>query len=926
MSESQSNLTEIPAVGSTRSKRLREAGFTTISDIADATADELVDVPAINPDIARCVRQGAKELRGDDNTIQKQIATECGATRDAVAEAFAEIAYRGGSFETKKNALEEVFCGINERSILHLDGQPLRYLFLLYNDGFRDLDAVASASINELAKVSYFDKERAEEFRTAARKAKADTRGSSSNAQSIEEDFGTDFVCEECGKTFESESSLQQHTHGSKEAKRARRNSDPNPGNASSESSQGVTRDQAQKLLRRSIGPGAEFRPQQWEAINRLVNEKERLLIVQRTGWGKSTVYFIATRLFRDQGAGPTLIISPLLSLIRNQISNAEQHLNLNAITINSNNQEKWDEAKQAVIDNACDLLLISPERLANPEFRKDVLNEMEQGFGMLVVDEAHCISDWGHDFRPDYRRIKRIIKRLPDNVPVAATTATANDRVIQDITTQLPDLEPIRGTLVRDSLKIQTIELGSLERRLAWLAENVTTTPVSGIIYCLTTNEVEHVAEWLTDRDLNVLPYHGRLDDEARREREQKLLDNEVDALVSTNALGMGFDKPDLGFVIHFQRPPNLIRYYQEIGRAGRDLDEAYAILLSGEEDDEIAEYFIETAFPTPKDFKSVLSTIEASDEPLYRQAILRKTDISWQRMNKCLDILQVEGAVSRENDGYVRTANSWRYDYERFEQVTERRWKELERIKEFVVTDECLTQFVDDELDGDLDQPCGQCANCDGDFLSTTVQNEELIHEAIEHYQSKGWNVIEPRKQRYRQDSSRDWIPEAERPEPGRTLSIWDDPGWGTEVRKGKYEHGHFDENLVEAAAAFIRQEWNPSPEPKWIAAVPSTSTEGVVTDFARRLADQLGIPFIDCIKKVENTHPQKDMANSYQKCWNVEGAFDTTDQVPHEAVLLVDDVVASKWTLTETAKELRLAGSGPVYPFALAERRGG
>ena len=926
MSKPPFSLTEIPAVGSTRSKRLREAGFSTISDIADATADELATVPAINQNIARCVRQGAKELQGDDDTIQNQIATDCGAPREAVAKAFAEIAYRGGSFETKRTALREIFCSDNEESILHLDGHSLRYLFLLYNAGFRDLDAVASASINELIKVSYFDKERSEEFRAAARKAKADIQGSPSKEQSTEEDIRTDFVSEECGETLESESHLQQHTHRSAEAKHATRHPDSNPGDAPSESSARVTRDRAQKLLEKSIGPYAEFRPHQWEAINRLVNGKERLLIVQRTGWGKSTVYFIATRLFRDQGGGPTLIISPLLSLMRNQISNAEQHLNLNGITINSNNEGEWDEAKQAVIDGTCDLLLISPERLANPVFREDVLNEMEQGFGMLVVDEAHCISDWGHDFRPDYRRIKRIIKRLTDNIPVAATTATANDRVVEDVTTQLPDLEPIRGTLVRDSLKIQTIKVGPRERRLAWLAENVTETPVSGIIYCLTTNEVEHVADWLTDRGHNVLPYHGRLDNEARREREQKLLDNEVDALVATNALGMGFNKPDLGYVIHFQRPPNLIRYYQEIGRAGRELDEAYAILLSGEGDDDIAEYFIESAFPAPKDFESVLSVIETSDEPLYRRAILKRTDISWRRMNKCIDILQVEGAISREDEGYVRTANPWRYDYDRFEQVTERRWEELRRVKEFIVTDECLTQFIDDELDGDLDEPCGQCARCDGNFLPTTVQNEDLIHEAIEHYQSEGWNVIEPRKQRHRRDGGRDHIPETVRLEPGRALCIWDDPGWGTEVREGKYERGRFDDNLIEAAAAFIREEWNPSPEPKWIAAVPSTSTEGVVANFARRLAEQLGIPFIDCIKKVENTRPQKDMANSYQKCWNVEGAFDTTDQVRQEAVLLVDDVVASRWTFTETAKELRLAGSGPVYPFALAERRGG
>jgi ATP-dependent DNA helicase RecQ len=255
-------------------------------------------------------------------------------------------------------------------------------------------------------------------------------------------------------------------------------------------------RRRAQQFLEQSIGPSAEFRPDQWDAINNLVTDKERLLLVQRTGWGKSTVYFIATKLLREQGHGPTLIISPLLALMHNQIQDAEQQLGLDAWTINSNNMEEWTEAKDAVVEGSCDLLLISPERLANTEFQEDVLVEMDEEFGMLVVDEAHCISDWGHDFRPDYRRIKRILQELPDHIPVAATTATANDRVVDDVTDQVPDLRAIRGDLVRDSLRIQTIEIGSRARRLAWLAENVPDLPSSGIVYCLTTDEVETVAD----------------------------------------------------------------------------------------------------------------------------------------------------------------------------------------------------------------------------------------------------------------------------------------------------------------------------------------------------------------------------------------------------------------------------------------------
>jgi ATP-dependent DNA helicase RecQ len=346
--------------------------------------------------------------------------------------------------------------------------------------------------------------------------------------------------------------------------------------------------------LEQSIGQDADFRPHQWEAIEGLVNEQERQLLVQRTGWGKSTVYFIATKLLRERGAGPTLIISPLLALMRNQIEDAEQQLGLDAWTINSNNTEEWDEAKQRVVDGQCDILLISPERLSKQEFREDILMEMEDDVGLLVIDEAHCISDWGHDFRPDYRRIRRILQELPSHIPVAATTATANDRVVDDVTAQIPDLRVIRGALVRDSLRIQTITMDSRASRLAWLAENLDELPSAGIVYCLTTDEVEMVAKWLTQQGFTVKPYHGGMDSDRREGLEAQLLANEVDALVATNALGMGFNKPDLGWVVHFQRPPNLIRYYQEIGRAGRGLDEAYAIMLSGEEDDEIAEYFI--------------------------------------------------------------------------------------------------------------------------------------------------------------------------------------------------------------------------------------------------------------------------------------------------------------------------------------------
>ncbi|WP_436936575.1 RecQ family ATP-dependent DNA helicase [Halovenus marina] len=678
------------------------------------------------------------------------------------------------------------------------------------------------------------------------------------------------------------------------------------------------------RYLRECTNNNAGFRPQQWEAIDRLANNQERLLIVQRTGWGKSIVYFIATKALRDHGAGPTMVVSPLLSLMRNQINDAEADLGLHAVTINSNNTDEWADAKRAVKSGECDLLLVSPERLANREFREEVLDEMEQEIGMLVIDEAHCISDWGHDFRPDYRRIRDMVERLPDYIPIAATTATANDRVVNDITEQLPGMMSLRGPLMRESLKIQTLEFDEQEQRLAWLAENVSATRYSGIIYCLTHEDVQDVATWLQDHGVDVLPYHGGMHGERREQLEAKLMDNEIDALVATNALGMGFNKPDLGYVIHYQRPPNLIRYYQEIGRAGRDLNEAYAFVLSHDRDDEVARYFIENSFPDPEDFEQILDTIEASDEPLHKRQLLKLLNLSYTKIDKCLSILRVDGALDRLENGFVRTGEEWIYDDERYQKVTEERWRELTCIQEFISTDACLMQFIATELDAPLNEPCGQCANCDQNFLPETIFDDDLIEKARVYYRDDRWQIIEPRRQLPEKHGTFGWIPDTEQLEPGRALARYNDPGWGELVQHGRTERGRFNQELIESAVNLIETTWDPSPEPEWVTAIPSTSVEGLVTDAAERIATKLELPYDPIVEQVEETAPQADLANSYQQCWNVQGAFEVTDSIREGPVLLVDDVFGSRWTLTEVGRTLQRAGSGPVLPFAFAERQ--
>ncbi len=914
-------LEDVPGIGDTRAEALSKDGYTNAIDIADASISELKETRTVSEKSARCIQTTAREACGYQDPFITELSESLDVDRRELADAYADLAPTVITPEEAKGTLERLFGTDTEHSVIHLTDHALRFRHYLIQAGFDTLDDVSRASIDELTEVSYIGDRLATSLRESARatldECSQTHESGSVTGESQESDPDTtvdDDRSSRAGKGTGRPASERDigTSHSDGDNRRPTVDHD----------STGEVDQRARELLKRSIGPDAEFRPDQLEAINSLVTDKDRLLLVQRTGWGKSTVYFIATKLLREQGHGPTLIISPLLALMHNQVQDAWEQLGLEAWTINSNNTEEWAEAEQAVVEGSCDLLLVSPERLANSEFQEEILLEMDEEFGMLVVDEAHCISDWGHDFRPDYRRIKRILQQLPEHIPVAATTATANDRVVDDVTDQVPGLRPVRGDLVRESLRIQTNEMDSRADRLAWLAENVPGLPSSGIIYCLTTDEVETVAEWLRGRGLDVEPYHGGMDGDQRRKLEERLMNNDVDGLVATNALGMGFNKPDLGWVIHFQRPPNLIRYYQEIGRAGRELDEAFAILFSGEEDDRIAEFFIEQAFPEPEDFETVLSILEACKDPLHKHQILKLVDISWRALTRCLDILRVDNAIIRVDEGFKRTSADWSYDYDRVQSVTRQRWDELERIKAFVQTEDCLTRFIDDELDGSLTEDCGECANCMAPFLPADVQDEELVQAAMEHYRADSWDEIPPRYYIHEEDG-RSKIEEHRKPETGRVLSVYGDPGYGELARQQQNQDEQYSHELVDAASRHIEMKWDQSPKPTWVTPVPSGTDGERVEDLAQRIAERLDLEYVQAIDLVRDIQPQHELANSYQKRWNVEGAFEATAAVRSEPVLLVDDTVGSRWTFTEASLALRDAESGPVYPFALADR---
>jgi ATP-dependent DNA helicase RecQ len=671
--------------------------------------------------------------------------------------------------------------------------------------------------------------------------------------------------------------------------------------------------------LRTMLGPDATFRDGQREAIEAVIGDGGRALVVERTGWGKSLVYWIATRVRRDAGRGPTLIISPLLALMRNQIAMASR-LGLRAATINSGNIEEWQAVHQGLAADAIDVLLISPERLANHRFTTDILPTIQGSIGLFVVDEAHCISDWGHDFRPDYRRIGRILMLLDPHVPVLATTATANDRVVADIADQLGDNATVlRGPLARHSLELDAIVLQNQAERLAWLAGQLPQMSGSGIVYCLTVADTQRVATYLRAQGIDARAYNADLSTQEREALEDALVANEMKALVATVALGMGFDKPDLGFVVHYQRPGSAIAYYQQVGRAGRAVEHAHGVLLSGREDDDIAEFFMDTAFPPTANMHQILVALEGVDSMSIGQ--LEKTvNLKRGRISQALKLLELDGAVAHERGRYFRTPNPWTQDEDRIERVIAARRTELAQMQAYMTTEGCLMEFLVRLLDDPAPAPCGHCVNCTGRGLPRTI-DDELVRAAVS-FLRRDLRTIQPRVM-WPADAVDGFSGKITPPnQPGMALCVYGDAGWGRDVQRGKYVDGRFSPDLVEASARAIRDRWHPTPPPEWVTALPSTAAPGLVDAFAGSLADRLGLPYVEAFSVLEGAQPQKAMQNSAQQLRNAHAklGIDGAAVLPGP-VLLVDDIVDSRWTLTVAGWLLQTHGSGEVHPFALA-----
>lgn len=675
-------------------------------------------------------------------------------------------------------------------------------------------------------------------------------------------------------------------------------------------------------LRRLTDRPDATFRDGQLDAIRALVDERRRVLVVERTGWGKSAVYFIATRMLRDRGLGPTLLVSPLLALMDNQVV-AAVRMGLRAAAVNSTNNAAWDDILERLEAGEIDLLLISEMRLANQKFRSEWLPKLGGQVGLVVIDEVHCISDWGHDFRPHYRRIGRFLRLLPANVPVIGCTATANDRVVEDVQTQLGDgLLTVRGGLAREGLHLDVhTDKRRADTRLAWLAENVPRLPGSGIIYCLTRRDVDDVAEFLTANGISCGAYKGGGDDleaAAKNETLRAFVANEIKCVVATAALGMGYDKPDVGFVIHYQTPQSPIAYYQQVGRAGRALDRSHGILFAGTEDQDIQDWFISQAFPSEEEVDAILTALDEADGPLRPAQIAVRVNIGTSRLDNLLVQLEVEGAVSRSAEGWERTLAPWAYPRERVDAVNAWRREEQAAMVAYQETTGCRMQLLRGLLDDADAEPCGICDNCRGERFG--VDPDVAVIRAADSLLRHHHVSVEPRKQWARGlDDPTGNIGADERAELGWCLTRWGAGGWGDLVAEGKVETGSFAPELVEAVAEMIGERLEEAPG--WLTFVPSMRHPELVPGFAHRLAERLGVPALDLVVKTRETAPQKEMQNSQRQLANIWGGFEVVGDPPDGVGLLVDDVIDSKWTTAVNASLLRRAGAEAVVPIALA-----
>jgi ATP-dependent DNA helicase RecQ len=683
----------------------------------------------------------------------------------------------------------------------------------------------------------------------------------------------------------------------------------------------------AARVIEAMAGQGARLRDDQRVAVQALAAPASRVLVVQATGWGKSAVYWAATAVRRAEGAGPTLVVSPLLSLMRDQVAAATK-AGLRAATLNSGNVEAWSEIEHALRAGDVDVVLVSPERLANPGFGRRVLDGLAGRLGLLVIDEAHAVSDWGHDFRPDYRRVSDVLQRLNPRTPVLATTATANQRVTDDVAAQLGDATLVlRGELARASLQLSVVgDLSPLER-YAWVVDQLPDLPGSGIVYALTVADAERLTAALRAVHGDAVPvaaYTGRLDVETRERLEDDLRSNRLKALVATSALGMGYDKPDLGFVVHVGAPPSPVSYYQQVGRAGRAIDHAHAVLLPSRSDEGVWDYFATATIPRAPEVDKVLSTLTAAGEPMSVPALEAQTGVRRTRVELLLKQLAVEEVVDRVETGWAATGRPWSYDAEHYDGVVAVRRREASIMRDYVEGRDCLMELLQRSLDDPHAEPCGRCSVCRGG-LPEGLRDRPVADtvRAVGGVLRGHVQVLEPRKMwPGGAFGARGRIQPAEAAEEGRVLIHADAPEWSEAIAAMRAGDAVADHEVREAAVRVLAG-WSSRwvARPQVVVSLAAAGRQALAGSVADHLAQVGRLARADL---PVTGSPPPDLASAEEAAWWREALAPAvgpvTTEVAQRCVLLVVDATASGWPVTVAAAHLRRAGAVHVLPLVV------
>jgi ATP-dependent DNA helicase RecQ len=689
-------------------------------------------------------------------------------------------------------------------------------------------------------------------------------------------------------------------------------------------------------VIRAIAGETARLRADQETAVAALCEPSARVLVVQATGWGKSAVYWAATAIRRAEGAGPTLVVSPLLSLMRDQVA-AASRAGLRAATLNSNNMDEWSGIEHDLRSGAIDVLLVSPERLANPGFGRRVLDGLAGQIGLLVIDEAHAVSDWGHDFRPDYRRVSDVLQQLNPKTPVLATTATANARVTDDVAHQLGESTLVlRGPLARSSLQLAVVDALSPLDRFAWVVDHLPKLPGSGIVYTLTVSDAQRLAAAIQEvhgRDVPVAAYTGGLDAAERESLEDALRANELKALVATSALGMGYDKPDLGFVVHVGSPPSPVSYYQQVGRAGRGIDHAMVALLPSDADAGVWDYFATATIPVPENVNRLLRGLESygPGQSATVPALEAETGLRRTRVELMLKQLAVDGVVERVERGWVRTEVEWTFDAAHYDGIVAVRRREADIMRAYTRGDRCLMQLLQESLDDPSAEPCGRCSVCLGE-LPDPLQakpSPETVQQITRLLRGEV-HVLEPRKMwPGGAFGAKGRIPAELMAEAGRSIIYADAPEWREVVRAAFTADGAPAEDALEAlkagaVAALSRWRGAWSSRPEVVVPLPAAGYRRLTAEIADHVAT------VGRLERAELTVDPSgftdDLSSAEEaKVWRDGLHVDdqTAQAISGRTILLLADASSSQWPVTVAAAKLREAGAGAVLPLLIHKR---